>query len=250
MLSSVQHRFFSLTRNNTAIGVMGAFSFAVLTSIGAILVIPLPFTPVPITLQTYFVLASGILLGRKFGALSQVFYLLFGTIGFLQFAGGRSGIEIVFGATGGYLFGFIFSSFLVGWFSDLPMRKKTHHSILGFLLGTSLVYVCGILGLILVLRIDLFTAMLLGFFPFLPGDLIKVLMAFGTAKLLLPEERHDHNDKRKTIQMISIIISFIMFASFVLYLFSNRDLPPASLPFVSLLLTSLIGLTLYLNMKN
>lgn len=249
MLSSFQHKSFLITRTNTAVGIFGSFSFAVLTSLGAQLVIPLSFTPVPITLQTFFVLASGIVLGRKFGAISQVIYLFLGASGFLEFAGGSVGLSTLLGATSGYLFGFVLAAYLVGSFADSPQTRKPLELLLSLLISTLLIYVSGILGLMIVLKVDFSKAMILGFFPFIPGDLLKLalLMFFQYPFLPLDENLADHNTR--TLTFFAIIVSIVTFLFFVVYLFSNGKLPPEHLPSISILLSLLVSLTIYVSVK-
>ena len=86
--------------------------FAALTAIGAWISIPIP--PVPFTFQVLFVLLAGAVLGSARGGLSQIVYVLLGVIGLPVFAGGASGPGVLFGPTGGYIFGFIVAAFVVG----------------------------------------------------------------------------------------------------------------------------------------
>lgn len=95
-------------------GMVFAALFAALTAAVAWFKIPLPFTPVPITLQTLAVLLSGAMLGSYYGALSMIVYLALGAIGLPVFAGGSSGIGALLGPTGGYLFSYPIAAFAVG----------------------------------------------------------------------------------------------------------------------------------------
>ena len=96
------------SRSGLAAAAAGVIGFALLTALGAAVRIPLPFTPVPITLQTLFVLLAGVTLGPRLGAASMAFYLLLGTAGYHVFAGSeRCGLQTIFGPTGGYLLGFL-----------------------------------------------------------------------------------------------------------------------------------------------
>ncbi|MCH7819743.1 MAG: biotin transporter BioY, partial [Candidatus Marinimicrobia bacterium] len=81
--------------------------FALLTALGALIRIPLPFTPIPITLQTFFVLLAGAMLGSKRGTLSQMVYVFAGAAGIPIFAGMSSGLALLAGPTGGFLAGFL-----------------------------------------------------------------------------------------------------------------------------------------------
>ena len=95
--------------------------FAALTGAVAWFKIPLPFTPVPITLQTLMVLLSGAMLGPYYGALSMIIYLILGAIGLPVFAGGSSGIGALFGPSGGYLLSYPIAAFVIGY---MLQKKK------------------------------------------------------------------------------------------------------------------------------
>lgn len=95
-------------------GMIFAALFAALTAAVAWFKIPLPFTPVPITLQTLAVLLSGAMLGSYYGALSMMIYIGVGAIGLPVFAGGSSGIGVLLGPTGGYLLSYPVASFVIG----------------------------------------------------------------------------------------------------------------------------------------
>jgi len=90
--------------------------FAVLTALGAYIIIPLPFTPVPITMQTFFVYLAAAILGSRLGTLSMVIYLCLGVAGLPVFHGGLAGFGVLGGPTGGYIFGFILGSYVIGMF--------------------------------------------------------------------------------------------------------------------------------------
>ncbi|MCL2550466.1 MAG: biotin transporter BioY, partial [Methanimicrococcus sp.] len=89
--------------------------FAALIAVGAWIRIPLPF--VPITLQTFFVLLAAVTLGRNWGPVCIIVYLLVGLIGYPVFAGGSSGLGVILGPTGGYLYSFVIVAFIVGFLS-------------------------------------------------------------------------------------------------------------------------------------
>ena len=96
-------------------GMVFAALFAALTGAVAWFKIPLPFTPVPITLQTLMVLLSGAMLGSYYGALAMIIYLILGAIGLPVFAGGSSGVGGLFGPSGGYLFSYPVAAFAIGY---------------------------------------------------------------------------------------------------------------------------------------
>ncbi|MBS7658585.1 MAG: biotin transporter BioY [Candidatus Bathyarchaeia archaeon] len=150
--------------------------FAVLTALGAYIFIPLPFTPVPITLQTLFVYLSGDILGGYLGALSQVIYILLGISGLPVFARGRGGIEVLIGPTGGYLIGFIAAAFIIGKLAKLRSSPAFIWFIFSNLIGTIIIYGIGVFQLSIWVG-SFKKAVMLGVFPFLIGDLIKVWLA-------------------------------------------------------------------------
>ncbi|MFH0840153.1 MAG: biotin transporter BioY [Candidatus Omnitrophota bacterium] len=140
--------------------------------------IPLFFTPVPLTLQTFFVLLSGAVLGRKWGAASQVLYLSLGAFGLPVFQGYGYGISHIFGPTGGYLFGFICAAYIVGYFTESGIFEKKSFSIfLAMIAGLVVVYLCGIAWLKLLLGANLKATLVMGLYPFLPGEVVKVIAA-------------------------------------------------------------------------
>lgn len=137
--------------------------------------VAIPIGPVPITLQSLFVLATGGILGARWGALSMSLYLLLGLAGLPVFAGGTAGIGRLLGPSGGYLFGFVLSAALVGFMVERLQGKI--YLLLATLVGLALIYLLGVLWLSLVGRISMEKALILGVIPFLPGDLIKACAA-------------------------------------------------------------------------
>ena len=138
--------------------------------------IVLPFTPIPITGQTFGVLLIGAALGSKRGAASILAYITGGALGLPFFAGGGSGVGILTGATAGYLAGFVAAAFAVGWLSERGLERSARTSIIPFLAGTIIIYVCGVAWLSVVVG-GLTEAIRLGLLPFLLGDAIKLIGA-------------------------------------------------------------------------
>ncbi|RKY33097.1 MAG: biotin transporter BioY [Candidatus Omnitrophota bacterium] len=162
--------------NKPACRLIGIFTFVLLTGFGAFVRIPLPFTPVPLTLQTFFVLLSAALLGRRDGTISQLGYISLGLCGLPVFSSAGSGILYLLGPTGGYLFGFILASIFVGTFIEKITNKFTY--VLAVFLIADLILLCsGVIWLKLTLSCSLFGAFLIGFFPFIFGDLLKSIIA-------------------------------------------------------------------------
>ncbi|MBS7655196.1 biotin transporter BioY [Candidatus Bathyarchaeota archaeon] len=149
--------------------------FAVLTALGAYIFIPLPFTPVPITLQTLFVYLAGDILG-ELGALSQIVYILLGALGLPVFARGRGGVEVLIGPTGGYLMGFAAAAFIIGKLTRFKHAQTFVWFIFSNIIGTIVIYCFGIFQLSIWFG-SLKKAIIFGVFPFLIGDLIKAWLA-------------------------------------------------------------------------
>ena len=161
--------------------------FATLTSIGAFIAIP--FVPVPITLQTFFVMLSGMLLGKRLGALSQLFYLFLGAIGLPVFSGGGSGIGFMAGPTGGYLIGFVLGAYAVGLVTE--KRNDIRSYVVGLILCTIVIDVCGVLQLMNFTGMSFVHALEVGVLPFLVGDILKSALAISiTRKVKLANVLH------------------------------------------------------------
>ena len=152
-----------------------ASMFGALTALGAYIMIPLP--PVPITMQTLFVILSGALLGGYLGALSQVVYILLGVIGLPVFTGGKAGIGVLFGPTGGYLIGFVVGAFIIGKLTSLKREPGLLWLMSSMTAGIAVVYALGIMQLMFVAKLSLIKAVSVGLLPPLPGDLIKIVVA-------------------------------------------------------------------------
>ena len=146
----------------------GVVGFAALVSLGARVGVPLPFTPVPLTLQVLFVLLAGALLGPRLGAASMALYLAVGALGAPVFAAG-GGPAYLLGPTGGYLVGYVPAAALVGWASG---RSSSYWRIaLSMTAGLAAIYICGALHLSAFLGRGAVEA---GIAPFLAADLLKV----------------------------------------------------------------------------
>lgn len=156
--------------------------FAALTAAGAF--ISIPFQPVPFSLQTLFTLLAGMTLGSISGSVSQVIYILLGVIGLPVFAGFKSGIGILLGPTGGFLFGFIISAYVIGKIIEGKKEKNIFYYLLAGFLGTVIIYFIGVTQLSLVTGIGIKKALLVGVLPFLPGDILKIIAASFIAQKL------------------------------------------------------------------
>lgn len=160
----------SLSRAGLGLRAVGIAAFVVLTAIGAFVRIPLPFTPVPITLQTFFVLASGIYLGGRDAALSQVLYLTLGVAGLPVFAG-ASGLAHAMGPTGGFLLAFPIAAWLVG--RCVKPGDRLARAALVLIAADAVIFALGATWFAAVLGVGLDRALTLAVVPFLPGTVIK-----------------------------------------------------------------------------
>jgi len=161
-----------ITKGKTVSRLIGTVGFVILTALGAFVRIPLPFSPVPITLQTFFVLLSGAMLGGTLGPSSQLLYLLLGAAGLPIFTRAGSGLLYLAGPTSGYLFGFVLASLFVG--RSISKIPRNFISVFGLLFAADLILLfCGMIWLKAVLGFGWPKLFLIGFLPFIPGDIIK-----------------------------------------------------------------------------
>ena len=158
---------------------------SLLMAVSAHLSIFLPFTPVPITMQTLVLMLTGAALGSKRGALTMLLYLAEGAAGLPFFAQGGGMIHLV-GPTAGYLWSYPVAAFVVGWLCEKGLDRSFFTSILAMLPSTLIIYAAGVSWLAIVgiptphgLDHSLYTAFLGGMLPFIPGDLIKLAIAAG-----------------------------------------------------------------------
>ncbi len=172
-------RILPRTRVSTTVLVV---SFALLTALAAQWRIHLPFTPVPITGQTFAVLLAGVTLGVRAGAASQLLYVAMGAVGLPVFSGGTGGWEVVTGATGGYLAGFIVAAAVVGALAERRHDRHFSTTLSAFLVGSFVIYAFGVAGLIGLAGMGLSEAVLKGVAPFVFGDVLKA----GLAAVTLP----------------------------------------------------------------
>ncbi len=156
-----------------ALGIAGAAAFATLTALGASMEIPLQ--PVPITLQTLFVLLAGASLGARYGTLSQLMYVGAGAAGLPVFAGGASGAAILAGPTGGYLIAFMITPALIALL--LKRSETLPWQIASFTAGKLLILTLGVIHLTLFYTHDIGRSLVVGALPFLPGAVFKIVAA-------------------------------------------------------------------------
>ena len=137
----------------------------------------IPGNPIPITGQTFGVLLVGGALGLRRGFLAVSLYVLLGVIGLPFFAEGKGGVQVILGATGGYLIGFIVAGGVVGRLAELGWDRRLIGALAAMAIGNVVIYLVGVPWLMAVTGYDLPTAIAKGVTPFLIGDLIKLALA-------------------------------------------------------------------------
>ena len=155
--------------------VLGGVAFLSLMSQ---VMIPLPFTPVPISLGTFGVALMALLYGRKLGTATILSYVVAGSLGAPIFAGFKAGS--LFSPTGGYILGYIVATIILGYLSDKGVTKSYVKTFLSLLLSSTIILTLG--SIVLSLFVPGKNAFMIGVLPFLPGDAIKST----TITLLLP----------------------------------------------------------------
>ncbi|UCH09790.1 MAG: biotin transporter BioY [Fidelibacterota bacterium] len=148
---------------------------SLLVAISAQVAVHLPFSPVPITMQTLAVLLVAVLLGSIRGSVSMLLYLAEGAAGLPVFAGGMAGAAHILGPTGGYLLGFVLCSYLVGYLAEQGWDRKVSTTLMAMVLGTLMIYLPGLIWLAVYTNSE--NVLALGLYPFLPGAVIKIIAA-------------------------------------------------------------------------
>jgi biotin transport system substrate-specific component len=155
------------------------------TLIAAGAFIAIPIGPVPIVLQNFFVLLAGILLGSRWGLASVGVYLIAGALGLPVFAGGTAGLGRIMGPTGGYLLGYLPAVYVTGLISEGLGRRKGF-DLLALTAGAVIVYLCGVPWLKMVTGMTAEKALMLGMYPFLVGDALKIAAALPVVTVIRP----------------------------------------------------------------
>ncbi len=175
--------------------------FAALTAICSFITIPLGFTPIPVNLGTLAVFLTGGLLGRKYGVVSIIVYVLLGAAGVPVFSGFRGGISVLAGPTGGYIIGYIAAVFVIGAIIDRYMKRayenrrngrtasyaaETLFLALAMVCGLTICYALGTAWFMISTGTPLWASLVSCVFPFLIGDAIKIAAAALLVRKLRP----------------------------------------------------------------
>jgi biotin transport system substrate-specific component len=165
-----------------AIRVASVLLFTGLTAAAAQITIPLPFTPVPFTLQPMVVLLGGAVMGARLGMSAQVLYLAAGIAGLPVFAASPvlpQGALRLLGPTGGYLMSYPFAAFVTGWLAERGWDRRYVTSIVAMACGLAVVFSLGLIWLAFVAKpaAGFSAALRTGLYPFLAADLLKLFIA-------------------------------------------------------------------------
>ncbi|SMO59125.1 biotin transporter BioY [Melghirimyces algeriensis] len=155
--------------------------FAALLAVSGQIAIPLP--PVPITLQTLVVMLAGSVLGARLGATSVLVFIVLAAFGVPVLSGGKSGIAALAGPTAGYIWSWPVAAYLIGWMTErtIPELRFWKLTVYHVLWGIVFVYFCGGIWLMYAVGLDWYAALIGGVAPFVPGDLVKALVASSVA---------------------------------------------------------------------
>jgi len=172
-----------------------ALGMAVLTGILAQIRLFLPWTPVPVTCQTFAVILAGIVLGKYWGGISQIIYVVLGAAGIPWFNGATGGYGVIMGPTGGYLLGFILAALFIGHVVDNYKWSRGFYQLLGIMAFANfiLIYLPGLIQLNIWLYLfkgtsSNFTQLAYaGVMPFIAGDIIKIISAALIARSIIPK---------------------------------------------------------------
>ncbi|MCA1816565.1 MAG: biotin transporter BioY [Acidobacteria bacterium] len=151
-------------------------AFGVLLALSARVAAPLPFSPIPVTMQTFVVLLAGALLGSRLGAITLAAYVVEGAAGLPVFSLGRGGLAyVLLTPATGYILSYPLAAFATGWLAERGWDRRYLSAAAAMLVGSAVILLCGWLGFLRFAAPA--PAFALGVAPFLPGDLLKVLLA-------------------------------------------------------------------------
>lgn len=159
--------------------------FTALIIIGGYISFPIPLSPVPIVLSDFFTMLAGLFLGASWGVASVGLFLFLGTLGLPVFAGGKAGLAVLFGPTGGFLFGYLIGALIIGLISEKG-KPSFIKDLVALIVGNIIFFGMGIPWLKLVLKVTWGKALALGLLPFVLGNVIKVIIAAALIQTLRP----------------------------------------------------------------
>ncbi len=178
-------KYISLTSDHSIARTFWIVTFAIVTAIGAQIEIPL--RPVPLTLQTFFVLLSGAFLGKRSGFMSMSLYLLLGIVGLPVFAGGGFGLHSIIGPTGGYLIAFPIAAYVVGYL--ISLRRSRLFVLLAMAAGLFIIFALGTVQLNFVYFHNWSESLKTGLLAFSLWDIVKLVAASSIYSQFLERQK-------------------------------------------------------------
>lgn len=159
--------------------------FTALIIVGGYINIPIPIGPVPIVIADFFVMLAGLFLGFKYAFISVSLYLALGLIGLPVFAGGTSGLAVIFGPTGGFIIGYVLMVACIG-FITTKIKVTIVSLVIALALGNILLYLVGVPWLKFIMKLSWPVAVTIGFMPFTVGIVIKIAAAVALGYTFIP----------------------------------------------------------------
>jgi len=178
----IDTKFHSKLEENHLTNIMLILVGIGLLSLMAQLSIVLPIGPVPITAQSFAILIIGSLYGAKRAAITTLSYIALGAMGLPIFSGGSFGLVKLMGPTGGYLIGFVLAASTMGFLSEFKLDRSLKSALLIFTVGHFIIFLCGLIWLSFFVKVQ--SVLALGFYPFIPGMILKTILAASCNRLL------------------------------------------------------------------
>lgn len=182
-LKYVLPRLFVFENRKILIQFLPVLGLCLLTALSAHVRFYLPFTPVPITFQSYAVVLSGVLLGAGRGAMSQILLIVLGSVGLNVFSSG-SGATAILGPTGGYILGFVLAAYISGVLSSRGYLTSFVKSLFWLFVASLFIFLPGVIWLKTFTGVSWGHSFQLGFVPFILGDIVKTVAVVLTVKVL------------------------------------------------------------------
>lgn len=173
--------------------------FTALIIIGGYLSFPIPLSPVPIVLADFFAMFAGLVLGASGGGASVGLFLFLGALGLPVFAGGKAGLAVFFGPTGGFLFGYLVNTLAIGLISKKG-KPSVSKDLVALVVGNMILYSMGVSWLKLILKLTSGKALALGLLPFIPGIVIKIILALLLNRALRPFFKQVINNQTQGVE--------------------------------------------------
>lgn len=151
--------------------------FAGLTAVCAQIAFPIPFSPVPFTGQTLAVALTATILGARYGSLAMILYVFLGAVGIRVFAGFSGGLHVLVGPTGGYIFGYPIAAYVIGKMIELRPSSGFIWALFANAVGLFIFYTTGMVQLKFVAQLNWTGAFVAGVAPFIPMDILKLILA-------------------------------------------------------------------------